>query len=125
MADRRPVGFGRREDPGSTAPPGAPTPGGAARLTGPLTSTTLAPASRAASATAYPIFPELRLVMKRTGSMRSRVGPAVTSTLRPASAPAVTADAARDGTAASAQAAQTAAGTRQLAEMGWRFAQQA
>jgi hypothetical protein len=29
---------------------------------------------------------------------------------------------ARDGTAASAQAAQTAAGTRQLAEMGWRFA---
>ena len=32
---------------------------------------------------------------------------------------------ARDGTAASAQAAQTAAGARQLAEMGWRFAQQA
>jgi aminoglycoside phosphotransferase (APT) family kinase protein len=32
---------------------------------------------------------------------------------------------AQDGTAASAQAAQTAAGTRQLAEMGWRFAQQA
>jgi aminoglycoside phosphotransferase (APT) family kinase protein len=32
---------------------------------------------------------------------------------------------ARDGTAASAQAAQTASGTRQLAEMGWLFAQQA
>jgi aminoglycoside phosphotransferase (APT) family kinase protein len=32
---------------------------------------------------------------------------------------------AQDGTAASAQAAQTAAGTRQLADMGWRFAQQA
>ena len=32
---------------------------------------------------------------------------------------------AQEGTAASAQAAQTAAGTRTLAEMGWRFAQQA
>ena len=32
---------------------------------------------------------------------------------------------AQDGTAASAQAAQTAAGTRRLAEMGWQFARQA
>ena len=32
---------------------------------------------------------------------------------------------AQDGTAASAQAAQTAAGTRQLAEMGWEFARKA
>jgi aminoglycoside phosphotransferase (APT) family kinase protein len=32
---------------------------------------------------------------------------------------------AQDGTAASAQAAQTAAGARQLADMGWQFAQQA
>ena len=34
-----------------------------------------------------PSCPELRLLMKRTGSMRSRVGPAVISTRRPASAP--------------------------------------
>jgi len=32
---------------------------------------------------------------------------------------------ARDGTAASAQAAQSGAGTRQLADMGWKFAQSA
>ena len=63
------------------------TPGGVATFTGPATSTTRAPARRAASATAKPILPELRLVMNRTGSMRSRVGPAVTTTLRPASAP--------------------------------------
>ena len=49
--------------------------------------TTLAPASRAACATANPILPELRLLMKRTGSIRSRVGPAVMSTRRPASTP--------------------------------------
>jgi hypothetical protein len=63
------------------------TPAGVGRLTGPATSTTLAPASRAACATAKPILPELRLLMKRTGSMRSRVGPALTSTRRPARAP--------------------------------------
>ena len=40
-----------------------------AALTGPLTSTTSAPASRAACATAKPIFPELRLLTKRTGSI--------------------------------------------------------
>ena len=51
------------------------TPAGVGRLTGPATSTTSAPASRAACATANPILPELRLLMKRTGSMRSRVGP--------------------------------------------------
>jgi NAD(P)H-hydrate epimerase len=32
MADRRPVGFGRREEQGSTAPAGAPAASGAARL---------------------------------------------------------------------------------------------
>jgi hypothetical protein len=48
---------------------------------------TSAPASRAAAAMAKPIFPELRLLMKRTGSMRSRVGPAVSSTRLPARGP--------------------------------------
>jgi hypothetical protein len=38
------------------------------------------PASRAAAATAYPILPLDRLLTNRTGSMASRVGPAVTST---------------------------------------------
>jgi len=63
------------------------TPAGVGRLTGPLTSTTSAPASRAAGATAKPIFPELRLLMKRTGSIRSRVGPAVINTRRPFNGP--------------------------------------
>src|SRR4030081_3197710 len=52
------------------------TPVGVGRPTGPQTSPTAAPASRAACATAKPILPELRLLMKRTGSMRSRVGAA-------------------------------------------------
>ena len=63
------------------------TPGGVGSETGPLTRTTSAPAFRAACATAKPIFPELRLLMKRTGSMRSRVGPAVISTRLPLSGP--------------------------------------
>ena len=63
------------------------TPGGVAMDTGPHTTVTSAPASRAAAATAKPIFPELRLLMKRTGSMRSRVGPAVSNTRLPASGP--------------------------------------
>ena len=46
--------------------------------------------------------------MKRTGSMRSRVGPAVTSTLRPASAPVAAADAARAGAAASTASTSSA-----------------
>ena len=49
--------------------------------------TTSAPASRAACATAKPILPELRLLMKRTGSIGSRVGPAVISTRRPCRSP--------------------------------------
>ncbi len=61
------------------------TPKGASRWVGPLTRTTRAPASAAASATAYPIFPELKLLMKRTGSSASRVAPAVTMTLNPLS----------------------------------------
>ena len=53
--------------------------------TGPLTNTTSAPAATAASASAYAIFPELRLLINRTGSIASRVGPAVIITRRPAS----------------------------------------
>ena len=45
---------------------------------------TLAPRSRAAAAIAAPIRPVERLPMKRTGSMASRVPPAVTTTWRPA-----------------------------------------
>ena len=48
---------------------------------GPATSVTCAPASAAACANAKPILPELELVMPRTGSIASNVGPAVTSTL--------------------------------------------
>ena len=61
------------------------TPGGVSIDTGPLISVTRAPAKYAACATAKPIFPELRLLMKRTGSIRSRVGPAVMTTCRPSS----------------------------------------
>ena len=60
------------------------TPAGDGRWTGPAIKVTSAPASRAASASANPWRPELRLLMKRTGSRNSRVGPAVTSTLTPA-----------------------------------------
>ena len=63
------------------------TPGGVGSAVGPLTSDTRAPSRAAAAATAYPIFPVLWLVRKRTGSRASRVGPAVTSTSTPASAP--------------------------------------
>ena len=63
------------------------TPAGVGSDTGPLTSTTSAPASRIACASAKPILPELRLLTKRTGSMHSRVGPAVSSTRRPVSGP--------------------------------------
>ena len=44
---------------------------GVGKLTGPATSVTSAPASRAARATAKPIFPLDKLVMPRTGSMAS------------------------------------------------------
>src|SRR5258706_14478918 len=50
---------------------------------GPDTSVTRAPASIAARATAYPIFPELRFVRPRTGSIGSKVGPAGTRTWVP------------------------------------------
>ena len=60
------------------------TPAGAGRETGPETSVTVAPRSRAASAMAKPILPVERLVRKRTGSSISRVGPAVMSRRRPA-----------------------------------------
>ena len=44
---------------------------GVASCTGPATKVTVAPASAAACATAKPMRPELRLPMKRTGSMSS------------------------------------------------------
>ena len=50
---------------------------------GPATSVTAAPASAAACASAKPIFPELVLVIPRTGSIASNVGPAVISTRLP------------------------------------------
>ena len=56
---------------------------GTARLA--ATSVTSAPRSRASSATATPIRPEERLPRKRTASSGSRVPPALTSTLLPAS----------------------------------------
>ena len=61
------------------------TPRGVGRCTGPATSVTSAPASRAARAMAKPILPLLWLVMPRTGSMASKVGPAVTTTRWPSS----------------------------------------
>ena len=59
--------------------------GGVGSDTGPATSMTSAPASCAARASAKPILPLDRLVMPRTGSMASKVGPAVISTRLPAS----------------------------------------
>ena len=50
----------------------------------PRMSVTRAPRARAASATAMPIRPVLRLPMKRTGSIGSAVPPAVTTTCQPA-----------------------------------------
>lgn len=62
-----------------------PTPRGVGSPTGPATSVTWAPASWAARAMANPILPLERLVRPRTGSMASKVGPALTSTCWPAS----------------------------------------
>ena len=53
-------------------------PSGVGRLTGPATSLTFAPKSLRALARAKPIFPLEWLPIKRTGSMFSYVGPAVT-----------------------------------------------
>ncbi len=59
------------------------TPAGVASDVGPATIVTFAPASAAACASAKPILPELVLVMLRTGSIASTVGPAVSSTRLP------------------------------------------
>ena len=56
---------------------------GSGRWTGPVMSVTCAPRSRAAWATAKPILPLLGLLINRTGSRYSRVGPAETTTFRP------------------------------------------
>ena len=58
-------------------------PAGVVRFTGPATSMTRAPRSAAACASANPIRPLDRFEMKRTGSMGSRVGPAVMRTVCP------------------------------------------
>ena len=59
------------------------TPGGGATLSGPATRSTLAPRRHAAAASATPILPLLWFEMNRTGSIASRVGPAVISTRLP------------------------------------------
>ena len=59
------------------------TPAGSESAVGPETSTTSAPRRAATFARANPIFPEEGLEMNRTGSIGSRVGPAVTTTRRP------------------------------------------
>ena len=64
------------------------TPGGGLTLMAPAIRVTVAPRSRAASAMAVPILPLDRLPMKRTGSMGSRVPPALTTTLSPSRSPA-------------------------------------
>ena len=48
-----------------------------------VTRVTLAPRDAASSATAWPCLPDERLPMKRTGSIGSRVPPAVTTTRSP------------------------------------------
>ena len=59
-------------------------PGAARPRRSPAISVTRAPRASAASAIATPIRPVERLPMKRTGSIASRVPPAVTTTCRPA-----------------------------------------
>ena len=59
------------------------TPDGTGTVVLPFTNRTSAPRALAASARAKPILPEESLLMKRTGSRRSRVAPAVTITRRP------------------------------------------
>ena len=56
-----------------------------------VTSVTFAPRAAASSASAWPCLPEDRLPMKRTGSIGSRVPPAVTSTRSPARSGSVSA----------------------------------
>ncbi len=60
------------------------TPAGVHCAVGPDTRVTLAPASAHACASENPILPELKLVIARTGSIASTVGPAVSSTRLPA-----------------------------------------
>jgi hypothetical protein len=64
----------------STDTASMPVPVGGAAV---VTRVTLAPRDAASSAMAWPCLPEDRLPMKRTGSMGSRVPPAVTSTCSP------------------------------------------
>ena len=57
-------------------------------MPGPTTSVTAAPRSNASAATANPILPVERFPTKRTGSIGSHVGPAVTTMRLPARSPA-------------------------------------
>ena len=61
------------------------TPAGAGSIVGPQTTIVRAPASTSERAIARPVLPEERLLMYRTGSMGSLVGPVVTSAVTPAS----------------------------------------
>src|SRR3981081_1993706 len=72
------------------------TPSGAAMLAGPEINFTSCPAAPAASAIAYPILPEERLLRKRTGSIGSRVGPAVTTNLTRSNCPGAPAEIPRE-----------------------------
>ena len=63
------------------------------------TSRTVAPASRAAAASATPCLPEERLPRNRTGSRGSRVPPALMVTVRPASGKSGSSAGAMPGTA--------------------------
>ena len=83
------------------------TSAGSSTSTDPAISVTAAPRSRAASARATPIFPVERLPMKRTGSIGSRVPPAVTTMRRPARSASRTAWS-RTGGRAAASGARTA-----------------
>ena len=74
------------ETTGTTA-----TPSGGASETGPETRVTAAPRLRAAAASSYPIRPVEWLVTNRTGSIASRVGPAVTSRRTPSRSRSVSA----------------------------------
>ena len=78
-AQERGAQVGRRLDRGRSW-----RPAGSATSTFAAMSVTRAPRSSAASAIATPILPVERLPMKRTGSIGSRVPPAVTTTWRPA-----------------------------------------
>ena len=62
-------------------------PAGGSRWVGPSTRSTSAPRARASRASSMPWVPVAALDRKRTGSIGSRVGPAVIKTRSPAKGP--------------------------------------